>query len=44
MWFHNGMTLQHSMRYDGLLDTELCPNMFYSNNKNAVLAINIQDR
>ena len=44
IWFHDGMTLQHSMRYDGLLDTELCPNMFYSNNGNAVLAIYIQDR
>ena len=44
IWFHDGMTLQHSMRYDGLLDTEFCPNMFYSNNGNAVLAIYIQDR
>ena len=23
IWFHDGMTLQHSMRYEGLLNTEL---------------------
>ena len=44
IWFHDGMTLQHSMRYEGLLDTELCPNIFYSNNGNAVLAIYTQYR
>ena len=42
VWFHDGITLQHSMRYEGLLDTELCPNMFYSNSGNAVLAIYTQ--
>ena len=42
IWFHDGMTLQHSMRYEGLLDTELCPNIFYSNSGNAVLAIYTQ--
>ena len=44
IWFHDGMILQHSMRYEGLLDTELCPDIFYSNNGNAVLAIYTQDR
>ena len=39
IWFHDGVTLQHSMIYEGLLDTNLCPNIFYSNNGNAVLAI-----
>ena len=29
IWFHDGITLQHSMRYEGLLDKELSPNMFY---------------
>ena len=32
------------MRYEGLLDTELCPNIFRSNNGNAVLAIYTQER
>ena len=44
IWFHDDMTLQHSMRYEGLLDTELCPDIFHSNNGNAVLAIYTQDR
>ena len=44
IWFHDGMTLQHSMRYEGLLDTELCPDIFYSNGGNAILAIYTQDR
>jgi hypothetical protein len=43
IWFHDGITLQHSMRYEGLLDTELCPNIFYSNNGNAILAIYTQN-
>ena len=42
IWFHDGITLQHSMRYEGLLNMELCPNIFYSNDGNAVLAIYIQ--
>jgi hypothetical protein len=42
IWFHDGMTLQHSMRYEGLLNTELCPNIFYSNGGNAILAIYTQ--
>ena len=44
IWFHDGMTLQHSMRYKDLLNTELCPDIFYSNSGNAVLAIYTQDR
>ncbi|KAF8817329.1 hypothetical protein BYT27DRAFT_7075253, partial [Phlegmacium glaucopus] len=44
IWFHDGMTLQHSMRYEGLLDTELCPNIIYSNSGNAALAIYTQDK
>src|ERR1700678_3134100 len=44
IWFHDDMTLQHSMRYEGLLDTELCPDIFYSNKGNAVLEIYTQDR
>ena len=35
IWFHDGMTLQHSMRYEGFLDTKLCSDIFYSNSGNA---------
>jgi hypothetical protein len=44
IWFHDGIALQHSMRYEGLLDTNFCPNIFYSNNENPVLAIYTQHR
>ena len=42
IWFHDGMTLQHSMSYEGLLDTKLCPNIVYSNIGNAILSIHNQ--
>ena len=44
IWFHDGITLQHSMKYEGLLNTKLCPDISYSNGGNAVLAIYTQDR
>lgn len=43
IWYHNGISLGHSMIYEGLLDTHLQPNLFYSkDNHKATCAIYIK--
>jgi len=42
VWFHDGMTLGHSMRYEGLINSDLCPDLFHVANTTALLAIYTQ--